>query len=172
VSPSTALAAVHYPEFDTLEVFAVDRNGAVNVIWRMPNADWNPPAVLTLPAFASPGTPLVVVAYPLNRGLELFTTNKSDVLHVLWKVENNWWVPCPFPLEPAAPVSAAIQVLRTMRVRQLTGNIDPQGWTLLNGDTRHWGVPGTDLGANHIIQRAFLLVLLSRKKLVNSASMS
>ncbi len=80
VSRSSALAAVHYPEFGTLEVFAVDRNGVVNVIWRTPNADWNPPTALTPPAFASPGTPLVVVAYPLNRQLELFTTNKSDVL--------------------------------------------------------------------------------------------
>ncbi len=35
-----------------------------------------------------------------------------------------------------------------MRVGQLTGSIDPEGWTLLNGDTNHWGVAGTDLGAN------------------------
>jgi hypothetical protein len=149
VSPSAAVSAVHYPEYNTLELLAVDRNGVINVIWRTPNADWNPPAALTPPAFASPGAPLVVVAYPLNSGqLELFTTNKSGVLHVLWKAQNNWWVPCSHPLEPVALANQPIKVLLTMRVGQLTGSIDPEGWTLLNGDTNHWGVAGTDLGAN------------------------
>ena len=64
------------------------------------------------------------------------------------KVENNWWLPCPIPPEPVAPDNAPSQVVCTVRAGQLTGNSDPQGWTLLNGDTRHWGVSGTDLGAN------------------------
>jgi Tachylectin len=43
-----------------------------------------------------------------------------------------------------------VRLLETVRVGQLTGSKDPQGWALLNGDTRHWGVPGTDLGANTV----------------------
>jgi hypothetical protein len=41
-----------------------------------------------------------------------------------------------------------VEWVSTERVGQLTGPADPQGWTLLNGDTRNWSVVGVDLGAN------------------------
>jgi len=124
----------------------------VNVAWKALNGNWNLPVALTLREFAVPGAPLVVAYYPLNDQLELFTTSRSDVLHVLWKVKNNWWMLCPFPLEKSQVSSFSqvrpIYVLSTVHVGQLTGSKDPEGWTLLNGDTRYWGVPGVDLGAN------------------------
>ncbi len=103
----------------------------MNVAWKALNGNWNLPVALTLREFAVPGAPLVVAYYPLNDQLELFTTSRSDVLHVLWKVKNNWWMPCPFPLEKSQVSSFSqvrpIYVLSTVHVGQLTGSKDPEG---------------------------------------------
>jgi hypothetical protein len=66
-----------------------------------------------------------------------------------WRIKpaGHWWVPCRFPApSPAGP----IRVVNTTRVGQLTGSADPQGRPLLNCDTAHWGVQGTDVGANAV----------------------
>lgn len=154
VQPGAAVAAVHYPPGDQVEVFVVGGNGVVNVAWRAAEGNWNAAGGLTLQGFASPGAPLAAAYYPLEERLELITTSKSDVLHVLWKVRNGWWVPCPLPLEAAQldrrierVFGRAAHVLGTVRVGQLTGTVDPENKPLLN-NTGGWGVPGMDLGAS------------------------
>ena len=146
--PGANITSTYYPMDNQLEVFTVGNDGRVYVMWKQNNLGWRGPTPISLPNFAPPGAGITSVFYPMDNRLEVFTVGNDGRLYVIWKVENNWWVPCPVPPEPLVPASASSQVLRTVRVGQLTGSVDPQGWTLLNGDTRNWGVSGTDLGAN------------------------
>ena len=146
--PGANITSTYYPMDNQLEVFTVGNDGRVYVMWKQNNLDWLGPTPISLPNFAPPGAGITSIFYPMDNQLEVFTVGNDGRLYVIWKVENNWWLPCPIPPEPVAPDNAHSQVVRTVRAGQLTGNSDPQGWTLLNGDTRHWGVSGTDLGAN------------------------
>ncbi|MGH7513764.1 MAG: hypothetical protein ACREOQ_12660 [Gemmatimonadales bacterium] len=152
-TPGGGIAAAHYPLNDNLEVFVVDGDGAVTVTWRASGGNWNPPAAITIPAFATPGAPLAVANYPLQHQLELVTTSSWHRLSLLWKVENSFWSPCPVPLEdpparsPEAAAPEPIEWLGTSRIGQLTGSKDPQGLPLLN-PWDSWGATGVDLGAN------------------------
>ena len=75
-----------------------------------------------------------------------------------WKVRNQAWVPCSFPLMGIIPPQeipievSTPTVVRTERLGQLTGNPDPENLPSLNAtDSVEWagsGVVGTDLGAN------------------------
>ena len=149
--PGAGISSVFYPINNQLEVFTVGSNGRVYVMWKQNNQDWenrDEPTPISPPNFAPPNANISSTYYPINNQLEVFTVGNDGRFYVMRKVENNWWLPCPIPPEPVAPDNAPSQVVCTVRAGQLTGNSDPQGWTLLNGDTRHWGVSGTDLGAN------------------------
>jgi hypothetical protein len=66
-----------------------------------------------------------------------------------WRVlpAGPFFEPCPRFREERAP-DRTVEVVRTARVGQVTGSVDPEGRPLINGDTAVLGVPGIDLGAN------------------------
>ena len=66
-----------------------------------------------------------------------------------WRVlpAGPFFEPCPRFREEPAP-DRTVEVVRTARVGQVTGSVDPEGRPLINGDTAVLGVPGIDLGAN------------------------
>ncbi|MEJ7680540.1 MAG: hypothetical protein WKG06_22345 [Segetibacter sp.] len=150
VGASITTAYYEHGDQQQLEIFWVDNHGRVTLAWRGLSGNWNPPFPLTLDNFAVPGVPLAVVNYPLNNQLELFTTSSTGILNLLWKAQNGWWSPCPFPLETSSLTPAgSIQLVGTGRLGQLTGTQDPENKPLLN-NTLAWGVPGADLGANTV----------------------
>lgn len=65
----------------------------------------------------------------------------------LWRVLPAWpyFEPCPSVQED--PANRTVDVVRTVRIGQVTGTKDPQRRPLVNGDTSVLGVPGVDLGA-------------------------
>ena len=89
----TPLAAVYYPLNNQLEVFHIDRHGALIVIWKEQNGSWKAPAVLTDSTFAPPGAPLSAVYYPINNQLEVFAINPHGALALKWKAQNENWRP-------------------------------------------------------------------------------
>jgi hypothetical protein len=111
--PGAAVAAVYYPKFEQLEVFVVDIRGALNVVWKAHDGNWNPPIVLTRAEFAPPGAPLAAVYQPLNEQLEVFVVDSSGALNAIWKANNNTWSSPPLVLtqrgftKPGASVAAA-----------------------------------------------------------------
>lgn len=112
-TPGAAVAAVYYPNFEQLEVFVVDIRGALNVVWKAHDGNWNPPVVLTRDGFAPPGAPLAAVYQPINEQLEVFVVDSSGALNVVWKANNHTWSSPPLALtlggftKPGASVATA-----------------------------------------------------------------
>jgi hypothetical protein len=100
-TPGASVAAIYYPTYQQLEVFVVDRNGVLNVVWKDHNGPWHAPVGLTDPGFAPPGAPLAGVYQPLNEQLEVFVVGASGALNVVWKDNNGIWKR-PFALTGAA----------------------------------------------------------------------
>lgn len=96
----TVLAGVYYPVNEQLEVLFVDRLGAVNVLWKAQNEDWNAPTGLTPQGAAAPGSPIAIAYYPANDQLETFFVDTTGALNVLYKVRNSGWSG-PFAITPA-----------------------------------------------------------------------
>lgn len=69
----------------------------------------------------------------------------------LWRVlpAGPFFEPCPrAPVPPfALHTLHTTGVVRTIRIGQLTGSVDPEGRPLINGNTGVLGIPGIDLGA-------------------------
>ena len=111
-TPGSSVAAVYYPKFERLEVFVVDRWGAVNVVWREHDGNWNPPKALTSAGFAPPGAPLAAVYQPINEQLEVFVVDGNGALNAIWKANNDSWSRSPLVLtgrgfaKPGASVAA------------------------------------------------------------------
>jgi hypothetical protein len=106
-----SVAAVYYPLNDQLEVFSIDQQGALTVVWKVKNGAWQSRLRLTPENFAAPGAPLAAVFYPINNQLEVFLWDKKGSLHVVWKAQNGAWAgPGPLTPEnfaaPDTPVSA------------------------------------------------------------------
>jgi hypothetical protein len=99
--PGASVAAIYYPTYQQLEVFVVDKNGVLNVVWKDHNGAWHAPVGLTDPGFAPPGAPLAAVYQPLNEQLEVFVVGASGALNVVWKDNNGIWKR-PFALTGAA----------------------------------------------------------------------
>ncbi|HYJ13615.1 MAG TPA: hypothetical protein VEW66_08490 [Thermomicrobiales bacterium] len=104
----SSLSATYYPLNDQLEVFFVDANGAVWVLWKANNEAWNPPAQLTPNGYADPGTPLTSVFYPPNNQLEVLFVDASGAIGVLWKAQNEAWN------EPVVLTEAGIAITGTV----------------------------------------------------------
>jgi len=103
------LAAVYYPLNEQLEVFVVDNNGAINVLWKAQNGTWNAPVALTAPGLAPSGASLSGVYYPLNEQLEVFVADVNGAVEVLWKAQNGAWNPPAVLTGPGfAPAGAAL----------------------------------------------------------------
>jgi hypothetical protein len=85
------LTAVHYPPNDQLEVFLIDSQGALNVIWKAQNGHWHTPFSLTPNGYAISMTPPVAVFYPTNNELDVLLADSRRSLSVVWKVNNGTW---------------------------------------------------------------------------------
>jgi hypothetical protein len=146
--PAASVTAVYYPVNEQLEVFLIAQNGSLNVVWKAHDGSWNAPVAITLNDFVNPSASLAAVHYPLRDQLEVFTSSQSGVLYVQWKFNNGQFSPCPAPLySPLVATEPKLRVIRTDRVAQLTGDVDPEGLPVPNRTSR-WGVRGVDLGAN------------------------
>lgn len=89
--PGASVAAIYYPTFEQLEVFVIDKNGVLNVIWKDHNGPWHAPVGLTDPRFAPPGAPITAVYQPLNEQLEIFFVGANGSLNLIWKDNNSIW---------------------------------------------------------------------------------
>jgi hypothetical protein len=94
---ATSTSGVYYPPNNQLEVFYVDANGALCLVWKAQNGAWNPPFKLTADGFAAPRAPVAAVYYPPNDQLEVFVVNVDGALNVVYKAQNGAWNP-PFAL--------------------------------------------------------------------------
>ncbi|MFE7408969.1 DUF4185 domain-containing protein [Streptomyces laurentii] len=103
--PGAALAAVSYPPGEQLEVFVVDRSGALTVLWKQGNGAWQGPIRLTRNDFAPPGAPVTAVHYPPNEQLEVHVIGTDGRVWVMWKDHNGPWAPEPHPLTDAGALA-------------------------------------------------------------------
>ncbi|MDP9070082.1 MAG: hypothetical protein M3N68_02100 [Actinomycetota bacterium] len=112
VGEGRSVAAAYYPPNEQLEVFFLDGNGALNVLWKAQGEPWHSAVALTAPGFAPPGAPLAAAYYPLNEQLEVFTVGGDGAVKGIWKAQNSPWRP-PFTLTgggfapPGAHLAAA-----------------------------------------------------------------
>lgn len=89
--PGTPVAAVVYPSHQQFEVFVVDTHGALHVLWKVGNENWQGPVGLTTQGFAAVRAHLAAVYYRTYDQLEVFTVDPHGVLHVIWKQNNECW---------------------------------------------------------------------------------
>ncbi|WP_298912907.1 M12 family metallopeptidase [uncultured Nostoc sp.] len=105
------LSAVYYPENEQLEVFFIDIEGALNVMWKAKGTGWFSPVKLTGNYFAPTGAGITSVFYPLNNQLEVLFIGNDGAVYLTWKANNGSWN-APVPLTPAntatpgTPISA------------------------------------------------------------------
>ena len=112
ISAGAHSSAVHYPPGQTLEVFFVGNDGAVNGLWKAPHVQhaWQQPYRLANAAdLAPPGVPLIAIYYPPGESLELFVVDKRGALTLLWKDHNSAWKgPLRLTEENFAPAGAPV----------------------------------------------------------------
>ncbi|OBF50472.1 hypothetical protein A5787_08030 [Mycobacterium sp. 852002-50816_SCH5313054-b] len=143
--PGAHVAGAYYPTFKTLEVFAIDSHGAVNVVWKQNNGAWQAPHALTAAGSSVPGAPLAVVYQSLNEQLEVFFIGADGALYDVWKDNNNPWkgavglTPAGFAPPGAHVAGAYYPTFKTLEVF----TTDNQGvvndvWKLNN---RAWQAP-------------------------------
>ena len=89
--PASPVAAMYQPLDEQLEVFIVDANGVLNVIWKDNNGSWKAPIPLTRANFTIPGASVAAIYYPTYQQLEVFVVDNSGVLNVVWKDQNGPW---------------------------------------------------------------------------------
>ena len=89
--PGAELAAAHQPPNDQLDVFVVDVNGALQMLWELDNGHWHGPLALTGPGFAPPGAPVCAVRQPPNDQLDVFVIGTDGSLQLLWEFDNGKW---------------------------------------------------------------------------------
>jgi hypothetical protein len=114
--PAAPVAAVYQPLNEQLEVFVVDANGALNVVWKDNNGSWKAPFPLTPANFTIPGASVAAIYYPTYQQLEAFVVDKNGVFNVVWKDHNGpWHAPVgltdPGFAPPGAPLTAVYQPL-------------------------------------------------------------
>jgi hypothetical protein len=103
------VSSVYYPFTEQLEVFFVGNDGAVYVVWKAQNQNWQAAVPLTVSGFATPGAPLASVFYPLNNQLEVFVADVDGAINVLWKAQNDLWnAPVALTAPGAAPARAPL----------------------------------------------------------------
>ena len=90
-TPGAHVAGAYYPAYKQLEVFLLDKNGVLNVVWKTNNGVWNSPVSLSPFGFAPPGAPLTAVYQPVNEQLEVLTVDSRGAINVVWKDHNGAW---------------------------------------------------------------------------------
>ncbi|MDF3834172.1 hypothetical protein P3W85_14580 [Cupriavidus basilensis] len=91
--PGKEVVASFYPPNNQLEVFTIGANGAVNLLWKAQNGAWKPLVPLTAGGAAQPGSALGVKFQPLENQLELFYTDTTGALGLIYKAQNRNWNP-------------------------------------------------------------------------------
>src|SRR5687767_14142460 len=89
--PAAPVAAVYQPFNERLEVFAVDTEGALNVVWKANNGAWNSPVRLTAPGVVNAGASVAAIYYPTFQQLEVFVVDKNGVLNVITRERDGPW---------------------------------------------------------------------------------
>jgi hypothetical protein len=95
VNPRTKLAAIWQPLNEQLEVFAVNRAGAINVMWKAHNARWLGPQVIGGPEIAISGTDILALWDPQEERLGVFTIGTRGRIITTSKTHNGAWKPGP-----------------------------------------------------------------------------
>ncbi|WP_340383587.1 hypothetical protein [Daejeonella sp.] len=104
-----SVAAVYYPPDNQLEVFSVDKQGALIVVWKEENGNWQGPISLTSLGFAPPNASIAAVYNPSSQQLEVFVFDISGAVNLLWKVQNESWNgPMPLTTQGFAPIGAGV----------------------------------------------------------------
>jgi hypothetical protein len=106
-----AISAVVQPRNDQIEVFVIDRNGALRDMWKEHNGPWQPAITLSRDGFAREGQALSAVYYPNDEHIEVFTVTRDGTVQVVWKAQNGRWQPPGALTDPnfaptGAPLSA------------------------------------------------------------------
>ncbi|MDQ6740526.1 MAG: hypothetical protein M3021_09240 [Actinomycetota bacterium] len=109
-----ALSAVYNPTAHTLNVFMIDRAGAMRYVWKGNNGPWQQPVTISSDNFAAAGAPLSGVYYPLGKHMEVFVVGTDGILRGAWKPDDGNWkadltISPPGFASPRAPVSAVYQ---------------------------------------------------------------
>ena len=89
----SAMSLSYYPPNSQFEAFFVDNRGAVNVIWKANNGNWNRPVGISPAGFGVPGKSIVAAFQPLNNQLEVATVGANGAINLLWKENNSTWKP-------------------------------------------------------------------------------
>lgn len=150
------LAAIWQPLNEQLEIFAVDRAGGINVVWKAHNGRWNAPFVLGGPNIAISGSDIVALWDERNARLQVITVGTKNQLIQAWKVNNGPWKPGPgaysdvfvqsglagvWPL--GAPLAAVIQPLPDKSQREVFTLDESLAVHALAGDRRYSFSPQT-----------------------------
>ena len=91
----TKLAAIWQPLNEQLEVFAVNRAGAINVMWKAHNSRWYGPQVIGGPEIARGGTDIMALWDAREQLLSVYTVGLRGNLIKTWKIKNGSWKPGP-----------------------------------------------------------------------------
>jgi len=89
--PGKSIVASFYPINNQLEVFTIGASGVVNLLWKVENGTWNSPVGLTGEGAAQLGSNIAVQFQPLNNQLELFFTDTTGALNLIFKAQNQNW---------------------------------------------------------------------------------
>src|SRR3712207_4677713 len=89
--PRAAVAAVHFPPVNTLEVFFVDNRGALTLLWKHATEAWQGPIRISDNGLAPPGAPVAAVHYPSNEQPEVHVVGGDGRVWVAWKDHDGPW---------------------------------------------------------------------------------
>jgi uncharacterized membrane protein YccF (DUF307 family) len=73
------------------DVFVVDKNGTLNVMWVVGAGAWNGPAPLGPAGKYSPGAPIAASQQIGLSQTDVFVVDKDGLLDVLWVVNAGAW---------------------------------------------------------------------------------
>jgi hypothetical protein len=106
--PHSKVTAVWHSLNEQLEVFAIDRAGGVNVVWKEHNGRWFAPYVINGPNVTSPTGDILALWDKQAEVMQVVTVNTRGQVNFMFKVHNGKWRPGPGPnpWELAAPGSA------------------------------------------------------------------
>jgi hypothetical protein len=87
------VAVVSQPLHNQLEVFVVDRQGALRLLWKAGTGTWQTPVRLSPPNAARPGVPVAAALHQPNNHLEAFFADREGSIRGVWKANNGSWQP-------------------------------------------------------------------------------
>ncbi len=89
--PGAPIAVSHQIGLNQTDVFVVDKNGTLNVMWVVGAGAWNGPAPLGPAGKYSPGAPIAASQQIGLSQTDVFVVDKDGLLDVLWVVNADAW---------------------------------------------------------------------------------